>query len=174
MNAMSKFDLTTFDSGWNGWSFKCWMPKGRIATADLGKSAGFGDTVGVRFQSDGLGDDGIFFLEKIFPATQASSVLVSWVFAEFDPEKVINQWPRAVYVGPVCDLARGDRQDNFTRLERSDGLIHLGDRRWNVQYHVASFKPLDQLQISVGWKINYETERTSYLDNLIVTPNQYL
>ncbi len=166
---MSLVDFTAFDAGWSGWLLKYWMPNGREVKAQIMSCKGFARSRGVRIYADGRGDDGIFFLEKIFQTpSKIEFVSLSWFFAEFNPEETINQWPRIVYVGAVDDLARPDRQHDFEWLQGRDLLTELGDKRWNIQHYVKRLEPIEQFQVSLGWKINWETERMSYLDNLVV------
>jgi hypothetical protein len=166
---MPLFDKTDFESGLNGWQFKSWMPASRSARAEIGANFGFSQTGGVLFHAEGQSDDGIFFLEKVLNIdSKLSCVSVSWFFADFDPHIPINAWPRVVYVGPPRNLALPDTQHVFTWLTGWDRLVHMGDRRWNQQHYLHILVPGQQVQVCVGWKINWETERTNYIDNLVV------
>jgi hypothetical protein len=163
------FEVTDFETGFNGWQFKFWMPNKRIARAEIEPTSGLLKTNGVRFYADGRGDDGIFFLEKIFRVSpKLSCISVSWFFADFDPHTPVTAWPRVVYVGPPRDLAQPDTQHVFTWLTDVDRLTHLGDGRWNQQHYLQNLSPCLEVQVCLGWKINWETERVSYIDGLVV------
>ena len=95
---------------------------------------------------------------------------VEGFFADFDPAVAINNWPRVAYVGRVRDLAQQQTQHDFEWFEGSDRLIHLADGKWNVQYYSTNLgKGLMEFQVSIGWKINWETIRSGYLDNISVS-----
>ena len=163
------FDYTDFESGLNGWQFRSWMPNNRIANAEVLSDSGFLGTSGVHLYADGRDDDGIFYLEKVYRlSTDVTTIAVSWFFADFNPSTDINAWPRVVYVGPMKDLASPDLQHEFTWIMGTDNLVSLGDGRWNEHHVIQQIKRSTEFQVCVGWKINWETERVSYLDNLVV------
>ena len=166
---MPFFDKTDFESGFGGWQFKYWMPATRSAHAEIGPNFGFSRSNGVRFHADGQGDDGIFFLEKMFSIDpNPACVSLSWFFADFDPHTPINAWPRVAYIGRPRDLALQETQHLFTWLDGSDRLTNLGDGHWNQRHYLQDITPMKEIQVSVGWKINWETERLSFIDNLVV------
>jgi hypothetical protein len=163
------FDRTDFEGGFNGWQFKSWMPNEREARAELVANAGVLGTPGVRIYADGRDDDGIFFLEKtIRLESRQSCVAVSWLFADFNPSQVIGAWPRVVYVGPPRDLARPETQHELVWLRGSDRLLHLGDLHWNQQCYMQAAPAVSEMQICVGWKIQFETERFSRIDSIVI------
>ena len=160
------------NQGFNAWQFKSWMPASRSARAEIGATFGFSQTGGVRFYADGQGDDGIFFLEKLFSVNSTiSCVSVSWFFADFDPHTPLNAWPRVIYIGPPRDLALPDTQHEFTWLNGWDRITPMGDRHWNQQHYLQVIAPSREVQVCVGWKINWETERQSFIDNLVIIGN---
>ena len=163
------FEVTDFETGFNGWQFKCWMPHKQIARAEIEPTARLLKTHGVRLYADGRGDDGIFFLEKIFRVSpQISCLAVSWFFANFDPHTTVNAWPRVIYLGPPRDPAQPATQHVFTWLTDGDRLTHLGDGRWNQQHYLQNVSPCFEVQVCLGWKISWETEHVSYIDGLVV------
>jgi hypothetical protein len=96
-------------------------------------------------------------------------VYLSWTFARLDPQATINAWPRVAYVGPPKDLANPQSQHDFTWLTGVDQTVPTaGPGDWNTQYHTTPAKVSDVLQVCFGWKINWETERLSYIDRIVV------
>ena len=170
-NPPKLLDFTDFENGLNGWSFKFWMPKEREAIAQIKAESGYCQTNGLRIFADGLDDDGIFFVEKIFTMTEPTTyAVVSWSFAPYDPNAPIGEWPRVVYAGPVKDLARQETQHEFVWLTNEDNLHTLpGAGKWNNHHYVEQWhESLYEIQVCIGWKINFETTREQFLDNLLV------
>jgi hypothetical protein len=53
----------------NGWEFKKWMPARKSATCSRLGAGGLSSPGVLKFFADGGGDDGIFFIQKKFAAT---------------------------------------------------------------------------------------------------------
>jgi hypothetical protein len=145
------------------------MPGNRAITGSINASRGFVGTAAFVVSADGRDDDGIFFLQKTFDNLEAASwAFVTWQFAPYDPAEDIGQWPRIAYLGPPRALALPDRQHDFVWFSIRDGLLSSrSELPWNRQCHLQIFqKPLQKVQVCVGWKINWETERELALDNI--------
>ena len=165
-------DVSDFEAGMNGWEFKFWMPPGRKASMKIIEGEGFRSRHLLQFDADGQDDDGIFFIQKSF----ASDVEGPWTWAfvswwlRVEGLTKLNSWPRVVYLGPPKDLAKMETQHSFHWFAGQDGLITCptcGD--WYGHMFKAEFSEgIDTLQVCVGWKINWETRRTLFIDDVLV------
>lgn len=165
-------DLTDFESGMNGWEVKAWMPNGRKLKSEISHEKGCRSQHCIQFDADGSDDDGIFFLQKVFTSDIEglwSAAAVSWCFAG---AAIIGTtaWPRVIYIGKPIDLAKPDMQHTFHWFKYEDGMETCPEcDGWYRHKFAEKFDPpLEQFQVCVGWKINWETPRTLYIDDLLV------
>lgn len=79
-------------------------------------------------------------------------------------------WPRVVYLGPPKDLAKRETQHSFHWFQGQDGMVTCPDcNGWYQHTYKLSFpEGIDELQVRVGWKINWETLRTVQMDNVLL------
>lgn len=166
------FELTDFENGLNGWDFKYWLPEGRELQHGIVDTGGFVSKHCYAVYSDGGDDDGVFFLQKILKADIESpfhNAGVAWAFKAHKSGDV-TAWPRVVYVGPPKDLAIRDHKDKFHFFHADNGTSTCETcEGWFGQIYKTTFdRGLEELQICVGFKINWETKRTVYLDNLLL------
>jgi hypothetical protein len=171
---MSKpiIDITNFEGGMNGWEFKSWMPNERQSSAKIIDEQGFKSRACLQFDADGRDDDGILFIQKRLKADKTDPwavVVVSWWFK--GPGVIgVTAWPRVVYLGPPKDLAQRETQHQFHWFQGQDNMVTCPDcNGWYQHTYKMSFPDgLDELQVCVGWKINWETLRTLYMDDVLL------
>lgn len=162
-------DFTDFETGMNGWEFKFWMPTGRLAEAKLVDGKGYLSPHCLQMRADGSDDDGIFFLQKVLradiegPFTRAA---VAWALWD-ETVGSTTTWPRVAYIGEPQDLANQNAQKKFRWFHWEEGLSRSNG--WYGQMYRVDLDPgLDDLQICIGWKINWETPRTLLMDNILL------
>lgn len=163
---------TSFDQGMGAWELKFWMPNDRAVRAKTRGSPTDPSNKVLQIYADGLDDDGIFFLQTIVSADIEGGISkcgVSWWFT-LPSDSIINQWPRVAYIGKPMDLAQQGTQRLFHYFNGRDGLVQTANRpHWyGHTYRQIFSEPLDEVMICIGWKINWESERTFLLDDIIL------
>lgn len=165
----SFYEVSEFTSGMDGWSFRSWMPNDRYARCSVSVDVGCLQKGCLKFEADGRDDDGIFFVQKTVKAPPSSPIHlagVRWSFQQ--PPGTMGAWPRVVYIGPPNDLARMETQHLFTWLDGRHELP-VATKSWlGHRYHAEIPPGLDEMQVCIGWKINFETERTVLLDDIVI------
>lgn len=163
----SFYSISEFTSDMEGWEFKSWMPNGRHAHCSWVPSDGATHLGCLRFEADGRDDDGIFFVQTSIKADIQGLVHlvgVRWSFKQ--PAGEIGSWPRVVYIGPPKDLARQETQHEFTWLTAKDNVPSSTPEWIDHKFHSTFPEGLEEVIVCIGWKINFETERTVHLDNI--------
>lgn len=164
-------EQTDFENGMNEWEFKSWMPDSREATSEVFQYPKSGPGQVLKIFADGRDDDGIIFIEKQFITPELTNhVQISWRFAQYSPKALIGVWPRVIYIGPKKDLAQKETQHEFVWLAGSQNVVYNpGDEEWATSFFSTKLpRKVKNIQISVGWKINWETKRESFIDMIRV------
>ncbi len=91
---------------------------------------------------------------------------VQWSLKQ--PPGEIGAWPRVIYIGPPKDLARRETQHEFTWLNVKDNLPSTTPGWISHKYHATFDMGLDEVMVCIGWKINFESERTVFLDDITI------
>lgn len=165
-------DVSDYETDMGGWEFKYWMPAGRDVRCRRMEGQGFRSRHLLQFDADGGDDDGIFFLQKSYVSDIEGPwkwAFVSW-WIKVEGLAGLNSWPRVVYVGPPKDLARMETQHSFHWFTSQEDLITCPTcGEWYSHIFKADFpEGIDTLQVCVGWKINWETRRTLFIDDVLV------
>ena len=166
-------DLSDFEDGTLGpWQFKSWMPAGRKADVKVVALDGFRSKHCLQLEADGRDDDGIFFIQRTLKADIEGpfhTAYLSW-WMKGAALRGATSWPRVVYFGPPKDLTKQDTQKAFHWFTYDEGLQTCADcAGWYAHFYKQDFPDgLDELQICVGWKINWETGRTLLMDEVLL------
>lgn len=166
-------DITDFEHDMHGWQFLFWMPPERRASASLVTGEGFKSRGCLRIQADGRDDDGIFFIQLNLKADLEGlwrNAAVSW-WLKGEGILEITAWPRVVYLGRPKNLARCETQNEFYWFKGQDGMTTCPDCDGWYRHAYKMFFPegLEELQICIGWKVNWQAMRTLYLDQLTLS-----
>ena len=168
--SMPIVDLSDFEAGLGDWKFKKWMPGSRAATCQVVANQGFRSKYCLQFDADGGDDDGIFFIQRNIKADIEGPFQQAQVFwwMRGDALTGTTAWPRVVYVGPPKTLDRQDTQHAFHWFPDDTGLVTCPTcDGWYAHVYKAQFpQGLDELQVCVGWKINWETGRRLFMDDV--------
>jgi hypothetical protein len=172
INSSLVSELTDFEQGLNGWEFRYWMPDDREIRSRIIDTGGFGSKHCFEVYADGTSDDGVFFLQKILTANKESPFVQAAIAWAFKAHKLgdTTTWPRIAYIGTPKDLAIREHKDKFKFFRFDEGVssCETCDGWLGQMYKLTLKEPLVQLQICVGFKINWETTRTVWVDNIVL------
>ena len=161
------YDVSEFTSDMEGWTFRYWMPNNRQVRCSWVSDEGATNPGCLRFDADGLDDDGIFFIEKSITADIEGPIhLIGARWSIKQPPGEIGSWPRAVYIGPPKDLQHQATQHAFAKLIGKDNMPSANPGWIDHKYQAAFPSGLEEAAICIGWKINFETRRTVFLDDV--------